>query len=298
MAGPTITLIITDLDDTLYDWTAAVIPALRAMLAAAAALLGVEEQRLASELQQVHRKHADSEWPWALFETGAVQWRFGPIPRRDLERHLAPALHAFKLARQTNLAPHPGVLAGLEQLQRARVAVVGHSEGRISNALYRLNRLGLKPLLSGLYMAEPGGRTAEPVPPTNGFLRLLPARLRRPDARLLGEICRRHEVDPGQALFIGDHPRHDAAMARQAGLHFVWARYGNDSRLRQWPDSLALTHWSEAESDNEERARRSVDATTAAAAVERFDELLQRFEFRPSYTRGEWWGLTAPGNTM
>jgi FMN phosphatase YigB (HAD superfamily) len=60
MSRPAISLIITDLDNTLYDWLGAFVPAFYAMVHEAALLMGVDEEDLLDDLQVVHRKHGDS----------------------------------------------------------------------------------------------------------------------------------------------------------------------------------------------------------------------------------------------
>jgi hypothetical protein len=72
MSRPLISLVITDLDNTVYDWLTAFVPAFYAMVREAAPLIGVDEEELLDELQAVHRKHGDSEHPFALLETRAV----------------------------------------------------------------------------------------------------------------------------------------------------------------------------------------------------------------------------------
>src|SRR5689334_2857047 len=116
MSRPVVSLVITEVDDTLYDWLSALVPPFYAMVAAAAPLLEVSEAQLLGDLQQVHRKHGHFEHPMALLETQAVQWRLGSLARRDLERHLAPAFQAFRQARQLHLRLRPGVREGLEGL--------------------------------------------------------------------------------------------------------------------------------------------------------------------------------------
>lgn len=56
-----------------HDWLSAFVPAFYAMVHEAAQLIGVDEEELLDDLQAVHRKHGDSEHPFALLETRAVQ---------------------------------------------------------------------------------------------------------------------------------------------------------------------------------------------------------------------------------
>jgi len=297
MSRPVVSLVITELDDTLYDWLSALVPPFYAMVAAASLLLEVSEEQLLGDLQQVHRKRGDLEHPMALLETRAVQWRLGALARRDLERHLAPAFQAFRQARQQHLGLRPGAREGLEGLSQRRVRVIGLTESRASETMLRLNRLGIKSLMTAVYVPERGAGRSESLPATNGFLRQLPRGFRKPNPRVLGEICARLETAPADALYVGNSGA-DLEMARRAGVQAAWARYAAFLDPELWSKLTRVAHWTEAEAEKVRSGREAVPAQSPACVLARFDELLDRYDFRPSYTRGEWWGLAAPGNSL
>ena len=51
MSRPPISLVVTDLDNTVYDWLNAFVPAFYAMVHEAAPLIGVDEEELLDDLQ-------------------------------------------------------------------------------------------------------------------------------------------------------------------------------------------------------------------------------------------------------
>src|SRR5262249_17389535 len=69
---PTICLLVTDLDNALYDWVTFFSRAFYDMVGLAASILGVSEDLLLDELQEVHRNRRDTEYPFALLETRTV----------------------------------------------------------------------------------------------------------------------------------------------------------------------------------------------------------------------------------
>ena len=72
---PTIRLVVTDLDNTLYDWVSFFVPSFYAMVDEAVELLQVARERLLDDLQEVHVRYGTSEQPFALLETKVVEDR-------------------------------------------------------------------------------------------------------------------------------------------------------------------------------------------------------------------------------
>ena len=61
------------LDNTIYDWYAAFLPAFYEMVRIASVLLDCDQEKLLTELQRIHIKHHDVEHPFSLVETDTVQ---------------------------------------------------------------------------------------------------------------------------------------------------------------------------------------------------------------------------------
>src|SRR6185436_12860321 len=92
--GP-IQLLITDLDNTLYDWYTAFIPAFYAMVDEAASLVGIDKEQLLDELKAVHIRHHNSERPFAILETPSVERRFPKATPTERRKYLDPAFKKF-----------------------------------------------------------------------------------------------------------------------------------------------------------------------------------------------------------
>lgn len=73
MTSPRIRLFITDLDNTLYDWVSFFTSSFYEMVGEAAGLLQADRGELLDQLRDVHRRHHNSEHPFALLETPLVQ---------------------------------------------------------------------------------------------------------------------------------------------------------------------------------------------------------------------------------
>ncbi|MBL4689014.1 MAG: hypothetical protein JKY37_30765, partial [Nannocystaceae bacterium] len=78
-AAPTIRLVITDLDNTLYDWVGWYAAALQTMVARAAEIVGCSRDRLLDELRDAYTARGSVEEPRALLELPVVRQHFGDL---------------------------------------------------------------------------------------------------------------------------------------------------------------------------------------------------------------------------
>lgn len=277
---PVINLLITDLDNTLYDWVSSFVPAFYGMVEAAAELLAVDQEQLLDELREVHRRYRNVEQPFALLETETVLRRYPDADRLERKNRLEGAFRVFGDIRRERLRPYPGVRETLAAVRSRGCAVVGYTEAVVENSLYRLKLLDLTGLLERLYAPE-GRAEGHPDPARRGILegfdeyvRLLPHGHRKPDPAVLNDICVSHRARPEKALYVGDNPQKDIAMAQAAGVHAAWARYGSVKDQGTWDKLVRVTFWPQAETEH-------VDDPDCPVKLDSFDELLRHYEFRP-----------------
>lgn len=280
MPRPVIKLLVTDLDNTLYDWVGFFAKAFRAMVDEAVGLLAIDRDELLDQLQAVHRRRHDSERPFSLAETSAAlaKWPTHEARKRGLDK----AFHAFNRVRKQELALYPGVRDTLARIQAAGVPIVGHTEAAANNAAFRIESLALGQLLDQLYAADSGeDDVASSVP-----LTAVPRDVHKPDPRILLDICRDYAVVPADALYVGDSIARDVGMAKQIGMHAAWAAYGTRHAAEDWATLTRVTHWTEADVKRAEAAQRAFGDAQPEIALERFDALLSHYEFRGEF-RGE-----------
>jgi FMN phosphatase YigB (HAD superfamily) len=281
MELPKISLVITDLDNTIYDWLAAFVPAFYAMVKEAAPLIGVPEETLLDELKTVHQKHGDSEHPFALLETRSVG-NMGERTRGDLARFLDPAFHAFNRTRKQNLKLYEGVFETLEFLSSLGVPVVAYTDARVINCLFRLNHLNVKPFFSRLYAPAHVSKEIDDETLQGSFVKILSSGDRKPNPQTLIDICSHYSIDPSAALYIGDSLVRDIYMAKQAGLHSAWAKFGTLYDKDLWPQLVRVTHWTEADVERENGLREEARGTEPETTLDRFDDLLKHYTFKSS----------------
>jgi len=147
-------LVVTDLDNTLYDWVTFFATAFTEMVNVAVSILDIERERLLDELRVVHRRYHNSEQPFALLETESVQSRFRGVTRSEQAQMLNEAFHAFNSARKRTLQLYPTVAETLAELRARGTRVAGHTEATIPNAQFRLGKLGVAQFVESLYALE------------------------------------------------------------------------------------------------------------------------------------------------
>lgn len=77
-------LLITDLDNTLYDWVTFFSAAFRSMVGELNKLLDVPEETILSEFKTIHQRYGNSEQPFAVLELPSLQRRFADLSRDEL----------------------------------------------------------------------------------------------------------------------------------------------------------------------------------------------------------------------
>src|SRR6185503_16625163 len=114
-------LLITDLDNTLYDWEAFFIPSFIAMLDQVEKISGINRDLLESSFRRVYQHHRTTEYAFVLQEADAL---------RLVDAHLTPdqifakydsAVHAFRSERKRTLRLYPGVRETLLSLRAAGI---------------------------------------------------------------------------------------------------------------------------------------------------------------------------------
>lgn len=276
-------LLVCDLDNTLYDWVGYFVPAFYAMVDESVNLLECDRERLLDDLRTVHRRHRDAEHPFALLETTTVRKKFPNWSRAEIAKALDPAFHAFNSARRQNLKLYPGVLSTLNTLSDAGVALIAHTESKLYAAVERMSRLGIDRYFRHIYCRE-RPLTSHPDEAAEArWLERYPIdkavelshHQRKPDPRVLLEICGRENVKTDDTAYVGDSITRDVLLAKGAGTFAIWAKYGTSHQAGLYEQLVRVTHWSRQDVKREERLRNLAIGTNADLILDnRFDELL------------------------
>ena len=100
MVGARKTILITDLDNTLFDWVELWHACFSAMLGEIQQISGIGYEKLKREIRKVHQRHGTSEYSFLIEELPHLRERFRDEP---LTTVFQPAIEAYRAQRRQKL---------------------------------------------------------------------------------------------------------------------------------------------------------------------------------------------------
>jgi phosphoglycolate phosphatase-like HAD superfamily hydrolase len=285
MAKPQKALLVTDLDNTLWDWVEIWYRPFNAMLIELSRLSGLTRDLLERDIRVIHQRYGTSEYAFIIEELDCLKALHGPTA--DLKTLYARAIDAFRSERATVLSPYPGVLDTLRELRDRGTKIVGYTESTAFYTAYRLKKTGIDQLLDCLYSPPDHELPASlseirTRPPEHYELASphhhTPRGELKPNPRLLLEIIRDAGTDPVQAVYVGDSRMKDVAMAQNAGVLDVYAEYGAAHHTEAYGLLRRVSHWTD-EAVAQERAILEKPPYAPSITLRSFEQLLDEIEF-------------------
>src|SRR5262249_48992625 len=116
---PRKTALITDLDNTLFDWADLWYKCFSAMLDEIVRISGLNRETLIPEIRAVHQKYGTSEYSFLIEELPSLR----PLLKgKQATEMFAPAIEAYREQRRQNLKLFPTVAETLLKIKRPRNA--------------------------------------------------------------------------------------------------------------------------------------------------------------------------------
>ena len=273
-------LLITDLDNTLYDWVTFYSQSFEAMAIALSKKIDVPLDTILSEYKVVHQRFGNTEKPFATLELPSVIKYFGSTDKEYLQRELTSVFGAFSAKRKDTLKLYPNVRETLEVLRDSGVKIVGHTEALEFNSLYRIDKLNILEFFDHLYTLEdnnslhPNPKKAISIPVKDDFIIKLPSEDLKPNPELLKYICSQEGIKIEDAVYVGDSLTKDISMAKEVGMTAVWANYGRNFSPDCWKILVRITHWTEKDVVREEELKKDFGNIKPDIIINDFSELL------------------------
>ncbi len=285
-------VVITDLDNTLFDWVDLWHACFTAMMTKVVEISGISLDDLKPEIRKVHQRHGTSEYSFLLEELPSLSAK---LSGKNSAEVFETAIEAYRHQRRQKLVLYPKVAETLLKIKGSGAAIVGYTESMGFYSNYRVRRLGLDGVFDFMFspadhdIPESISREELRKYPASHYefrytqARHTPKNSFKPDGRVLSQIVETLKVDKSECVYVGDSPTKDVAMAQDVGISDVYARYGRAQHTEAYDLLREVTHWSDADVEREKKiGEREVQPSTVLDSD--FGQMLDHFRY------GDWHG--------
>jgi phosphoglycolate phosphatase len=285
---PTVSLLITDLDNTLFDWLETWQRSFAFVMAELSGALGIDPATFVSESRRIFKTHGTSEYRFLVREIGALMSSKSP---RDVTEQFSQVIASCLKIRDETASLYPGVAETLGLIRASGCATAAYTESLRYYALRVVSETGLDGLLTAIYALPdhqfPEDLTHDELAIYGGrepHLSITQCRAAFPDARkpqpeILSRIMKDFHANAKETAYIGDGLMKDVLMAKRAGVIGVWARYGDRRDSQEYDLLRSVSYWTDEEIKRERNTTRK--EASPRYSVSSFSELVNLFTFQP-----------------
>lgn len=284
---PRISVLVTDLDNTLWDW----VKIWHASFASLINVLtdgGLDRETLLDEASEIHQRHGTSEYALLLDELPSVRELGDGADATALRE---AAILASQEARKEALVLYPGVKETLASIRGSGALVVAYTESMAFATAQRVRKLGLDGVIQFLY-SSPDHDFPEDAPAKairrhdDDYYALKGTEHRnvargvlKPSADVLRQILKEVEAVEHTTAYVGDNLMKDVVMAKEAGVLDVLAAYGAPQDREDYQLLRRVTHWPETDVARERRMLADGKIEATFRLEDGFAELNNLFSF-------------------
>ena len=283
-----ISILITDIDNTLFDWFGFWHTSFSALLEKVLERVDLDRDELLDSIREIHQKHGTSEYSMLLEDLPQLRTRFDP---KQIRMEFADAISAYREARKRSTVLYGGVRETLIAAKAAGTCIVAYTDSLQYYALTRVKYLELDGIVDYLYsppdhessdsvssFEEIRTQPAERYRPSLTKQMVLPKGATKPSPEVLHDILLEVNGKPSDAIYVGDSLFKDIAMAQDAGVLDVFAAYGVAHGKSEYELLRRVTHWTAQQVETEKRLS-ARDITPTFTLQKSFAELCDLFEF-------------------
>jgi phosphoglycolate phosphatase len=279
-------VVITDIDNTLFDWFALWHGSFKPLLDEVAAQSGIPRDVLIADIKRVHEKHGTAEYAYLLGELPSLRAKHSATDVADLYQL---SLGTYRATREKNLRLYPGVLATLKTLKESGCLLVGYTESMEVYTTERIKLLGLDGVLDIVFLPESHAAPAELTTEQRkkyvpDVARLTETRIEntpkgevKPNPDVLQAIIAKVGAKAMDCVYVGDSLNKDVLMAQQAGVADVHFKCGVAHGLEEYDLLWSVTHWPAEQVEAEKKSSTMVRPTYVIDAT--YSDLLTLFNF-------------------
>ena len=257
---PTITTLLVDVDNTLFDWVAYWKDGFMPSYQSALPIFGHDEKAAQKAIRDVHIENGTSEYAFL-----------------DLA---IPGVNPFAKIKPE---PFPGVLETLKAIKAKGTKLIAYTESMEHYSATRLISFGLDGLLDRVYCNKdhkmPKGFEPCRLVSTPTFH--IPDDSTKPDPDFFTKVLAENNADPATTAYIGDNLYKDITMANACGVHDVYAQYGNPHYGSDLYTLLAaVSFWTDEAIQKDRAAAKNAPQIPPTYTLHTmFSEIFDHFEF-------------------
>ncbi|MGR6503829.1 HAD family hydrolase [Shewanella sp. Koi 1] len=279
-------VLITDLDNTLFNWFEIWFKSFKPMLTEIARISNIPEDTLKKEIKVIHQKHGTAEYAFLIEDIPSLLNKYGS--KEAVHKIMTPAIEAYRKGRSENLKLYDGVESTLKKIKDSGSLIVAYTESKSYYSSYRINKLGLDRYIDILYSPEdheiPDSHQQTKFNFKNMITKHTPKDELKPNPQLLLDIISSIKSTPKNCVYIGDSEMKDIDMAQKAGVDDVFARYGTEHFNSKEGISMynllrEVTHWTKVDVEREEKIKFEYHKINANIVIDNFSEILNHFDF-------------------
>lgn len=248
-------LLITDLDNTLYNWIDYFAPSFRGMVHAIAREMKVSEQELYDGFKEVYKSRESLEYSFSIQELPFIN-RYSS---EEIEKFVNLGKIVFSRVRDSNLKIYDGVKETLEELTNRGVFIVAVTNAPIYHGEARLKQLRIDKYFWGIAGWEghqiPDDAYTEKISHKSQEGKYQSRYIQKrwgyhkndikPNPNSYLEILNELKISHKSTYVIGDSMLKDLIPANEIGAKSIWAKYGTHFRKDNFETILKITHWEE-----------------------------------------------------
>ncbi len=245
-------IIITDLDNTLYNWVDFYAPSFRGMVHAVSKKIKIQEDILIKDFKRIFAKYKNLEFSFSIQELEICK----NMTEEEIKEIVDLGKLVFSKLRSSHLKTYEGVKETLYWCKNNGIKVIGVTNSPLFHAKMRLKQLYIDQLIYGLagwqgfdienniYTKEIHNKLAGGYYSTKlkyewsfPIEQIKPSPI--PYLYIINELKASHK----ETYVIGDSISKDLKPAAEIGANTIWAKYGLNFSNKNFDTLLKITHW-------------------------------------------------------
>ncbi len=285
MHRETKSVLITDVDNTLFNWVEIWYQPFRAMLDVLVHESGLSEEVLIPEIKKIHQKYGTSEYAFLIKEIPSLRKNDTDM---DLASKYQNAIDAYREARRSVIKLYPTVWETLLNLKSKGCLLVAYTESMKYYTNYRIRKLNLDEIIDYIYSPPDHELPSDPkeirkYPEEHYEYKLtlhreLPPNELKPNPKVLLDIIDGIGATPSECIYVGDSLMKDVAMAQDARVTDVYVKYGAAQHTEAYDLLKKVTHWTDEQVEKEKEINEG-RTVIPSYSIDSYADLLNLFNF-------------------